>query len=156
MNILRIDSLKVGRVAHLFDQYRVFYGLPSDPDLAREWLQTRLDNRESVVFAALSTQGEKVIAVGFAQLYPSYSSLQACKNWILNDLYVEPGHRGQGIGRMLVATVIDFSDLEGARFMELETAADNFIAQGLYESAGFIKQSPAQDFCKYRLTLKTK
>lgn len=153
MNIRRIDDHEVGLVADLFDQYRVFYGLPPDRELARRYLRTRLNSRESVVFAAFSTWGDKVIAAGFAQLYPSYSSLQAGKNWILNDLYVEPAHRGRGIGRMLVAAAIEFSRLEGAHFMELETAPDNFIAQGLYERAGFIKQPPGQEFYKYRLTL---
>src|ERR1700761_8028436 len=97
ISIKRINVDEVGLVIELFDQYRVFYKKPSDLVLARRFLTDRLANNESVVFAAMN--GDE--PVGFTQLYPTFSSGRAEKNWILNDLYVSANHRKQGIGAML-------------------------------------------------------
>jgi ribosomal protein S18 acetylase RimI-like enzyme len=149
MNIRQIDSRDSDGVADLFDKYRVFYGQPSDKALAREYLRTRLDNNESKVFAALVGD----IPVGFMQLYPNYSSIRAAKYWILNDLYVDPAYRGQRVGEALVQTAMDFAGREGAWCMELVTAADNVIAQHLYEKLGFTKQEPDTGFYTYRFLI---
>lgn len=155
MDIQKIERHDLELVAGLFDRYRVFYQQPSDMDLARRYLKDRLENHESVVFAALTIKGDALTPVGFTQLYPNYSSVRAVKNWILNDLYVETPYRGLGIGAALIRKGMDFARGEGATFIELETATDNYAGQHLYEKLGFIKQLPDHGFYKYRLTLKT-
>ncbi len=62
-------------VAPLFDLYRVFYGKPSDPALARAFIQPRLVRDDSVILVA-SLAGD---AVGFTQLYPCFSSVSATR-----------------------------------------------------------------------------
>jgi ribosomal protein S18 acetylase RimI-like enzyme len=153
MNIRQISSLESEYVVGLFDKYRTFYRQSSDLDLARTFIQTRLKNKESVIFAASIEENGKSVPVGFTQLYPNYSSIRAVKNWILNDLYVEPGYRNRHIGTALIRKAMEFARWEGAQFVELSTATDNFIAQGLYEGMGFIKQSFYTDFFTYRLIL---
>ncbi len=98
MHIISVTPNEVGLVAPLFDQYRVFYRQPSDPALAQAFIAERVANRESVIFLALQ-DGEPV---GFTQLYPSFSSVSARRTWILNDLYVVPSCRGQGVGSALL------------------------------------------------------
>jgi ribosomal protein S18 acetylase RimI-like enzyme len=136
-------------VINLFDQYRMFYKKQSDIDLAERYIRERLDNNESVIYVAMD--GEKVI--GFTQLYPKYSSGRAEKNWILNDLFVDAHYRKQGIGAKLIKQAADFAKTNGSRFIQLETAVDNYTAQSLYEGIGFIKQSPDEEFYLYKLSL---
>ena len=138
-------------VIPLFDQYRVFYKQPSDIALADHFIKTRLENNESVIFVAFVNKPDGESAVAFTQLYPKYSSARAVKNWILNDLYVDEQHREQGIGQELIATAMNFAKQQGAKFVQLETAIDNFNAQRLYESIGFIQQEPDKDFLLYRI-----
>ena len=83
----------------LFDAYRVFYEKPSDLKLARSFLTERLQLRESVILLAVTASGE---AVGFTQLYPSFSSVSARRIWILNDLYVAEQARGSGAAQALM------------------------------------------------------
>ena len=109
MDIQKIERHDIELVAGLFDRYRVFYRQPSDLDLARKYLEDRLENHESVVFVALAKKGNTSIPVGFTQLYPNYSSVRAARNWILNDLYVETPYRGLGIGAALIKKVMDFA-----------------------------------------------
>ena len=122
-------------VAPLFDAYRTFYGQPPDADLAREFLHERLVREESVVFVAL----EGPASIGFAQLYPSFSSVSARRQWILNDLFVAPEARGRGIGATLLEKTRQFAAETGAKRLVLATAVDNLPAQRLYESLGWRK-----------------
>lgn len=147
MNIKRINLSEAAKVIGLFDKYRVFYKKDSDIGLAEKFIKTRLDNNESVILVALDGN----LPVAFTQLYPKYSSVSAVKNWILNDLYVEPGYRKQGIGEALIKTAMDFAKSDGATYVQLETALDNYAAQSLYEGIGFQKQEPDAEFFLYRI-----
>jgi len=147
MNIKRINLSEADLVIGLFDKYRVFYKKDSDIGLAERFIKTRLSNNESVIFVAL----ERDLPMGFTQLYPKYSSVSAVKNWILNDLYVEPKYRKQGIGEALIKTAMDFAKGDGAIYVQLETAVDNYTAQSLYEAIGFQKQEPDTEYLLYRI-----
>ena len=147
MDIKRINLSEANLVTGLFDKYRVFYKKDSDIDLAEKFIKTRLGNNESVIF--VSMDGEQ--PVGFTQLYPKYSSVSAVKNWILNDLYVEPEYRKQGVGETLIKAAIGFAKSDGATYVQLETAVDNYTAQSLYEGIGFQKQEPDTEFFLYRV-----
>ena len=153
MEIRRIKSHETNLVIRLFDKYRVFYKQATDIVLAEHFIQTRLDNNESVIFVAIIEDKGKKEPAGFTQLYPTYSSVRVVKNWILNDLYVDAGYRKQGIGEKLIKTAMEFARADGAKFVELSTAWDNYTAQRLYETIGFDKQMPGNDFFTYRLNL---
>ncbi|MHA4895225.1 N-acetyltransferase family protein [Pedobacter sp. PWIIR3] len=146
MTIKRIFREDAELVIDLFNQYRMFYKKESDLALARSFINERLDHNESVIFVVM--EGESPI--GFTQLYPKYSSGQAQKNWILNDLFVTPLYRSEGAGSMLIEAALEFAKETGAKFVQLETAVDNLKAQSLYEYIGFAKQLPDEDFLVYR------
>ena len=153
MEIKRIESHESNLVISLFDKYRIFYKQATDIALVQNFIQTRLDNNESIIFVALIEDKDKKEPVGFTQLYPAYSSVKAIRNWILNDLYVDAGYRKLGIGEKLIKTAMEFAKADGAKFVELSTATDNYTAQSLYEAIGFDKQMPETDFFTYRINL---
>jgi ribosomal protein S18 acetylase RimI-like enzyme len=117
----------------LFDAYRGFYRQPSDPARARIWLEQRMRQDESVVLAA--ERGGAI--VGFAQLYPTFSSVRTARTWILNDLFVDAGARRSGAARALLDAAIAFAREQGAARISLETTRDNAPARALYRSAGW-------------------
>jgi len=149
MRTIRIDKTQGHLVFDLFDKYRVFYKQQSDIATAKKFIQERLDNNESVIFVSLDSDKP----IGFTQLYPKYSSARVIKNWILNDLYVDKEYRKKGIGENLIKTAMDFARQNGAKFVELSTAVDNYTAQSLYEQVGFKKLEPETDFFTYRISL---
>jgi len=87
-------------VVPLFDAYRQFYGQTRDLDLARAFLRERLEREQAVIFLALDAQRS---AVGFTQLFPSFSSAAARRIFILNDLFVDPAARRCGVGQRLLS-----------------------------------------------------
>lgn len=130
-------------LAPLFDAYRVFYGRASDRALARAFLRERLQRDESVIFIARDPAGE---ALGFTQLYPSFSSVSARRIWVLNDLFVSPAARHRGVARMLMECARAFAADTGALRLVLETAEDNRPAQALYESLGYVRESGTRHY----------
>ena len=55
----------------------------------------------------------------------------------LEELYVVPGRRGQGLGRALMEAAMDTAREEGAAYMDLGTAETDTAARALYEKLGF-------------------
>ncbi len=134
-------------IAPLFDAYRQFYRKPSDLGLARRFLLERFQHNQSTVFLALQQDGS---AVGFTQLFPSFSSVSAARSFILNDLYVRPEARRKRVGALLLDAAASFARAVGAVRLTLSTEVTNETAQALYEAEGWTRQT---DFYVYNLAL---
>jgi ribosomal protein S18 acetylase RimI-like enzyme len=63
----------------------------------------------------------------------------------LQELYVAPDHRGEGLGRALMEEAIALARREGADFMDLGTSEDDVAARALYESLGFTNREGRPD-----------
>ncbi|MEH7247348.1 GNAT family N-acetyltransferase [Neobacillus niacini] len=137
MSIQKATINELDSIAELFNSYRVFYHQESNLEGAREFLKKRLVNEESVVFIA-NDEGH---AVGFVQLYPTFSSVSMKKSWVLNDLFVNESARKKGFGEKLLKKAIEFAEETGAKGLFLETGHDNVTAQRLYEKIGFKKET---------------
>jgi ribosomal protein S18 acetylase RimI-like enzyme len=145
IEIIQASLEHVEVLTPLFDGYRQFYKQPSNLNGARRFLSERLANKESVIFLASNEQE----GLGFVQLYPTFSSIALKRLWILNDLYVLPDARRQGIGRALLKRAQQFATETGAKGLVLETAIDN-PAQNLYRLMGYQRD---QEFYSYYLNL---
>ncbi len=131
----------------MFDAYRQFYRKPSDLGLARRFLLERFQHNQSIVFLALQQDGS---AVGFTQLFPSFSSASAARIFILNDLFVQPEARRKRVGSLLLAAAARFGRAVGAVRLILSTEVTNETAQALYETERWTRQT---DFYVYNLAL---
>jgi GNAT superfamily N-acetyltransferase len=135
--IVRSAALQdVEALVPLFDSYRQFYGQPSDPESAREFLRERLRCGESTVFIA----ADSARAVGFVQLFPAFSSVSLARTFILNDLFVVADVRRSGVGHALISAAVEFAKAVGAVRLSLSTAVTNGAARALYEAMGWSKQ----------------
>jgi len=120
----------------LLDKYRVFYDQISDEQTAERFLESRMKNKDSVIFLAIY----KGSPAGFTQLYPSFSSVSLKPIFILNDLYVIHEFRNKGIGEVLLNYAKEYCKLLEYKGLALETAIDN-PAQKLYERLGWNKNT---------------
>lgn len=145
----RVTLPDVDAIAPLFDAYRQFYGKSSDLALAHSFLAERLARQESIIFVA-ETDTHTNRAVGFTQLYPSFSSARAARIYILNDLYVRADARRLGAAKQLLNAAAEFGRSAGAVRLSLSTAFTNIPAQKLYESMGWKRD---ELFCEYGLVL---
>jgi GNAT superfamily N-acetyltransferase len=79
----------------------------------------------SMPFGVYAADGSQV---GFARVVTDRATFA----WIA-DVYVEEGHRGHGLGKRLVASILEHPELQGLRRWLLATAD----AHGLYRRFGF-------------------
>jgi len=134
MKILRATKEHISLIAPLFDAYRIFYKQSSDLAGAKSFLTKRMEANESILFLAM----DKNSAVGFTQLYTTFSSVSMESFYILNDLYVVPNYRGKGIGEALLNKAKEQCKQMNYKGIGLETSSDN-PAQQLYEKLDWQK-----------------
>jgi GNAT superfamily N-acetyltransferase len=113
----------------LFLEYGVFYKADfSDAVLDGVWAW--LMDAESDVCAVVAADGGR--AFGFAHYRRLPDTFTAGPAWFLDDLYVEPGHRGSGTGGALIDAVAERAASDGGGTLRWITAADNDTAQSVY------------------------
>ncbi|QSB09024.1 GNAT family N-acetyltransferase [Lysinibacillus fusiformis] len=132
MKISTVTQATIGEVVPLFNAYREFYGQPSDIQQAEQFIRERVERAESIIFLAYLEEEP----VGFAQLFPVFSSVAMKRAFLLNDLFVAKQARKQGVAQALMEQCYTYCQQEEARYMLLETATDNVQAQKLYEKMG--------------------
>jgi GNAT superfamily N-acetyltransferase len=97
------------------------------PGVARDVVQRSI--RNSLCFGLYDGEGQ----VGFARIVTDCAAVA-----YLADVFVMPGHRGRGLGKWLVETVLLHPDLQNLRRFFLGTAD----AHSLYERYGFRPVDP--------------
>ncbi|TMI94984.1 MAG: GNAT family N-acetyltransferase [Bacteroidetes bacterium] len=137
MIIRRAKKKDIDKLSVLFDKYRIFYKQSSDIDNARSFLKKRMKRKESVIFVA----EERKELIGFMQLFPIFSSVSMKRTWLLNDLYVNERARGMGTAAKLLDAAKDFGAETNSKWLILQTAADNFTAQKVYEKNGWVRET---------------
>jgi ribosomal protein S18 acetylase RimI-like enzyme len=120
---------------HDFDPRRFLAAKNRTPQDYASFLGARLNDRNAVVLVA-ETKGETIgYAYGEIEGY-DYMSLRGPAG-VLNDLIVDPAHRGRGLGRLLLDEIILRLKSRGVPRIVLSTAAKNKAAQRLFERSGF-------------------
>jgi len=141
LRIVEVSLDHLDDLVSLFDQYRIFYKQASDKNAAATFLKERIEKKESIVFLAYLEN----IAVGFTQLYPSFSSVSMQRSMILNDLYVNDKARSKGVANALLKKAQTYATDNKMKGLALETAKDN-PAQKLYEKLCWEKD---EDYLHY-------
>jgi len=142
MKIINASADHLQELVPLFDGYRIFYKQASNLDAVKNFLEERIQKKDSIIFIAMDEEGK---GLGFTQLYPSFSSVFMQRVYILNDLYVSEKSRGQGIGESLMEYAKQFARKMGSKGLTLETAIDN-PAQNLYKRLGWVKETEVNHY----------
>lgn len=92
-------------------------------------------------FRALIAEVDGAIA-GISLFFPTFSTWNGRPGVYVQDLVVEPGFRGQDIGRKLIRETARVAAAEGATHMKLAVDTQNRSAQAFYARMGL---KPATD-----------
>ena len=115
--------------------YCDFYEVaPSDADLLA-LSRALIDDPYHEGVQLLVRDGEGA-AVGFATIYWSWSTSEACRIGVMNDLFVAETARGSGAADRLIEACRAECAQRGARRLTWQTAADNLRAQAVYDRVG--------------------
>jgi ribosomal protein S18 acetylase RimI-like enzyme len=121
-----------GDIARMLFDFNTEYSDPTpEPEVLAERLGPLLASDEvTVVLGGAGPDG-----LALLRFKPSLWSdgLEA----YLEELYVVPRLRGQGIGRAMMERAMDLARERGATRMDLGTSTDDTAARALYEKLGF-------------------
>ena len=131
------DAPEVARLLHDF-QTEFSEPVPELDVLAERVAQ--FIEREEATFLLVGSGPDGVAEVRFRP-----SIMTGALDAYLEELYVAPAKRGQGLGRALLEAAMETARQRGARRMELGTSEDDTAARGLYESAGFSNREGKPD-----------
>jgi ribosomal protein S18 acetylase RimI-like enzyme len=128
------------QVARLLDDFQAEYDEPSPGVESLEERYAELIRNKEMIVLLVGDRPD-----GFAQLRFRPWVYSAGLHSYLEELYVAPDLRGNGLGRALLEAAVETARGEGAEQMELGTSEDDEAARGLYESAGFINREGGPD-----------
>jgi ribosomal protein S18 acetylase RimI-like enzyme len=146
MNVRRAGLADLSMLLPLVSDYRRFYEQESDAERERAFMVSHLTRATSVVFVA----AEQDQAIGFVQMFPTFSTVCLGEVLVLEDLYVAANARRRGAATKLLAAALGYAREIGAVEIVLETANDNADAQALYERTGWTREGR---FRKYNASL---
>lgn len=133
ISVRQASILDLSKIIPVFDSYREYFKQERNPKEVEKFLFDKFEHLESVIFIA--EQNNEVI--GFAQLYPIFSSLTLQRVWLLNDFFINEGYRNKGIGRHLFEKVKEFTLLTKSKGIELSVEHLNEKAWRFWEGQGF-------------------
>lgn len=115
----------------LYAGYAAFYGVPQTPSMRDTVWGWILDPAHEV--EALIAEDASGRAIGLAHLRPFARPLRATYGGTLDDLFVDPEARGQGVADALLAACADLGRKRGWNVIRWITAEDNARARAVYD-----------------------
>jgi ribosomal protein S18 acetylase RimI-like enzyme len=120
---------------HDFDPRRFLAASRGTPEGYASFISTQLEDPDAAVLVA--DDRREVIGYAYAAVEGyDYMSLRGPAG-VLHDIIVAPGHRGRGVGRLLLHAALEFLRSRGVPRVVLSTAERNEAAQRLFASMGF-------------------
>ena len=130
----RLGALLV-KTHHDFDPQRFIAATPRTEHGYGSYLGSLLRDQDIVILVA--EQDGEVLGYTYAGVEGyDYMALRGPAG-ALYDIVVDPAHRGQGIGRILLDATLEKLKALAAPRVVLSTAEKNVAAQRLFEGAGF-------------------
>ncbi len=127
-------------------EYCDFYETTLDEGVSVNTWNRLLDPADRSMFARVAVTGERLVGFAHCVVHPAtWVSEPTC---YLEDLYVEPGHRGLGLGRMLLDDLLALCRQRNYARLYWHTHDHNATARKLYDS-----YTPADEFVRYRIVL---
>ncbi|MGP3697114.1 GNAT family N-acetyltransferase [Rhodobacter sp. NSM] len=129
----------------LWAEYLAFYRVDLAPEIT-DTTWARILDPASPLGARLAAPGGLVR--GFALHHRHLSTWNIRPDLYLEDLYLEPSARGQGLGRSLIEDLIELGRKMDCGRLYWHTNEENATARALYD-----RFTPSDRHVRYRLTL---
>ena len=138
----------VGLVRELAEYERALH----EVRLTEDQLHEHLFGTDPALFGHVALADDGVHpgeVVGMALWFLTFSTWRGTHGIHLEDLYVQPGHRGTGLGRELLRTLADLCVQRGYSRLEWSVLDWNTPSIDFYEAAGAV---PMDGWTVFRLT----
>jgi GNAT superfamily N-acetyltransferase len=123
----------VGLIRELAEYEKLQHVAQPDPEALRAHLDPAACPRCEALLAEDAESGEPI---GFALFFANYSTFLTRWGIYLEDIYVRPAYRGQGVGMALFQRVAEIAVARGAQRLDWQVLDWNTSARQFYEKLG--------------------
>lgn len=145
--IRRVRPADVEAVVKLVHELAEYELAPEECHLTPEQLHTALFCERPALYGHVAEVDSQV--VGYTLWFLNFSTWTGTHGIYLEDLYVQPAHRGSGLGKRLLATLAEECVRNGYERFEWWVLNWNEPAIEVYKSIGAV---PMDEWTPYRLT----
>jgi GNAT superfamily N-acetyltransferase len=134
--ISRVGPGDLDDLLPLMRGYCDFYEVEPSDEALTALSRALIDDPEREGLQLIAHDPAHGTAVGFATIYWSWSTSDAARIGVMNDLFVAEAARGTGLAEALIEACRTECTNRGARRLGWQTAPDNLRAQAVYERVG--------------------
>lgn len=121
-------------IAVLIREFAEFENLTAWCEVTEDDLHTAIFGKKGFVQSLVALSDGRYI--GYALFYPTFKSFRGERSIFLEDLYVTPDFRGNGLGFVMLREVAKYAKEEGFVRMDWQALKWNTSAVKFYESIG--------------------
>jgi GNAT superfamily N-acetyltransferase len=141
--VRKIEGRDQRRWRELFEAYTRFYERePSDAITGQAW--ARIMDATIPIYAIVAAGEDQDDVIGIAHYVIHESTSKRTPVCYLQDLFVDPGKRGVGVGRLLIDWLVAEMAAAGWSRLYWHTRENNYRARRLYD-----KYAPHSGFVRY-------
>ena len=137
----------VGLILTLIKELAEYERLADKVVATEKSLHATLFGPQSAAEVLIAESGDA--ALGFASFFVNYSTFLGRTGLYMEDVYVRPPARGQGIGRLLLVKVAQAAVARGCHRLEWAVLDWNMPAIGFYQRLG---ATPLDEWTTYQLS----
>ena len=147
MTVRPVRPGDVPAVVGLVRELAEYEKAPHEARMTEEQLHAALFGDSPALFGHVAESGGQV--VGMAVWFLNFSTWRGTHGVYLEDLYVQPQHRGSGLGRELLRTLAEVCVQRGHHRLEWSVLDWNTPSIDFYRAAGAV---PMDGWTVFRLT----
>lgn len=101
-----------------------------------EYYRAQVDDDHTHLLVATTSEVDHAVGMGMGKVWV-HADYVPPRSGELIDIWVEPGHRRQGLGGRIVRWLLDFFHLHGVEFLAVNHVHWNGCAEALWRKLGF-------------------
>ncbi|AVX04968.1 GNAT family N-acetyltransferase [Maritalea myrionectae] len=130
-NVRPLQAKDKERWTELYAAYARFYNSTQNGDMREQVWSWLMDDTNEL--QGLVATDKKKNVVGIAHFRPFLRPLAASKGAFLDDLFVDPSHRGTGAAEELINEIKRLAQENGWSIVRWVTADNNYRARAVYD-----------------------
>ena len=144
MEIRKAGHSDVEAITNLMRDFAAFEDLS-------EYFEATSENIAAVMFGGRSfvnglVAEDKGEVVAYALFYPNYATFRGQRGMYLEDIFISPVHRGQGIGEAMLRRIAQIAKEQGCERIDFQVLEWNQPAIGFYEKLGAHRDESERHF----------
>lgn len=131
-------------ILKLMSKFAEFEGLSEFFDVTERILRETIFGKDKFVESLVAVSEDRV--VGYSLFFPYFSSFRGKLGYYLEDIYVDPEFRGNGVGKAMLKKIAHRGKLRGFDRIDFQVLAWNEPAIRFYEGLGATRDEAERRF----------